>query len=175
MAEDVRPDDLRTSIRSVERTADRKLEVAVRLANAADRALHYIADVRAIRYDPASRVLTLALSDEGREVLAGVMHKLPVIRHVDPGGEAEIRLLVPDRVIKLSRSAPPGELAFDKYEADEMQEVVVEVGWSDVPFYEDTRRKARAGPQQLPTTSWERYKSRATMRMDDQRKRPESP
>jgi hypothetical protein len=167
VAQDVRPDDLKVAIQSVEPTADKKVEVAVRLSNTASRALHYIADVRAVRYDPATRVLTLSLSDEGREIIPGAIRKLPVIRHVDPGTEAEIRLVIPDRVIKLSRSVSPGELAFDKYEFGDMQEVVVEVGWSEVPFYKDTRRRAKADVRQLPTTQWEQHKTRALMRLGE--------
>jgi hypothetical protein len=167
VAQDVRPDDLKAAIRSVQPAAGQKIEVAVRLANTAARALHYIADVRAVRYDASTGVLTLSLSDEGREVIPGAVRALPVIRHVDPGAEAEVRLVVPDRVIKLSRTAPPGELAFDKYEMGDMREVVVEVGWSDVPFYKDTRRRARANAKQAPTTAWEQHKTRAAMRLGD--------
>jgi hypothetical protein len=161
-AKDVKPDALKASVRSVD-YADKRLNVSVRLSNTAPRALHYIADVRATRYDPGTRTLTLALSDEGRELIPGTINKPPVFRHIDPGSEAEIQVSVPDKIVKLSRSAPPGELAFESHGLDDIDEVVVEVGWADVPFYKDTRERARKDAR-LPAVRWEQHKARATQR-----------
>lgn len=153
------PDDLAASIRSLA-PADKHIELVVRLHNKAARALHYVSDVRATRYDPATRTLTLALSDEGRQVIPGAIGKLPRFRHVDPGSDAEIHLRVPDRVVKLSRNAPPGELAFETQLLDNVREVVVEVAWADVPYYEDTRA-AMKDDARLPAARWEQHKARA--------------
>lgn len=166
-AEDSKPDDLSAAIRSVE-SKERRLELVVRIQNKAQRALHYIADVRTIGYDPTSKTLTLALSDEGRQVIPGAIGKLPVFRHVDPASEAEIRVSVPDRVVKLSRSAPPGELAFETQPLAELREVVVEIAWADVPYYEDTRLAAQDDAR-LPAARWEQHKTRAVKRQDKKR------
>jgi len=92
----VSPPPFQASVRAVE-WAEKELEVVVRIANKADRALHYIADVRAIRYDPAAKTLTIALSDEGRQLLPTMAGNLPTFRFADPGSEAEFRLKVPNR------------------------------------------------------------------------------
>lgn len=147
---------------------DKHLQVVVRLRNKAERALHYVSDVRVTRYDPATRTLTLALSDEGREVIPGLAGKLPVFRHVDPGSDAEIALSVPDRIVKLSRNVAPGELAFETQHLSDVREVVVEVAWADVPYYQDTRLSAQQDAR-LPAARWEQHKARATKRQDKKR------
>jgi len=160
--DDIKPDDLIASIKSME-PAEKQIELVVRLSNKATRALHYIADVRATRYDPNTKTLMLSLSDEGRQVIPGAISKLPVFRYIDPGSEAEIRLGVPDRVIKLSRTAPPGELAFETHQLSDVQEVIVEVAWADVPFYKETRPCIKDDAR-LPAARWEQHKARATKR-----------
>lgn len=165
-----KPDDLKASIEAVQPVAARtdektgrrqpgELEFVVRMKNDADRTLHFISDVRATRYDPATKRLVVALSDEGRELIPGAMMKLPRFRRIDPGSTAEIRLRIPDRVIKLSKTPPPGEIAFETHQLSEAQEVVVEVAWADVPYYKDTRGK---DDKQLPAAAWEQHKARVT-------------
>ncbi|MGH8479484.1 MAG: hypothetical protein ACREXK_07920 [Gammaproteobacteria bacterium] len=158
---DIKPDALRASITSVER-ADRNIELVVRLANTTTRALHYIADVRATRYDPDTKTLTLSLSDEGREVIPGAIGKLPVFRYIDPESDADLRLRVPDRLIKLSRTAPPGELAFETHQLSDVREVVIEIAWADVKYYKDTRV---TDDMRLPAARWQQHKARATKRL----------
>lgn len=166
MTDDVKPDALKASIKSIEPT-DKEIEVVVRLSNSAARALHYISDVRATRYDAATKTLVLSLSDEGRQVIPGTIGKLPHFRHVDPGSEAEIRLKVPNRVIKLSRNAPPGELAFETHPLAEMEELVVDIAWADVPYYKETRAIADA---RLPAARWQQHRAHAQMRLKGKRK-----
>jgi hypothetical protein len=169
-SDDSKPDDLTAAIQSVA-PVDTRLQVVVRLQNKAARALHYVAEVRATRYDPTTRTLTLALSDEGREVIPGLAGKLPVFRHVDPGSQAEIHLSVPDKIVKLSRavgSAESDELAFETQQLSDVREVVVEVAWADVPYYQDTRASALQDAR-LPAARWEQHKARATKRQDKKR------
>ena len=106
---DVPPEALSAEIRVVERK-EKDLEVVVRIANSADRALHYIADVRAVRYDPASNTLTLAMSDEGRQVIPMMVGALPKFQFVDPGSQAELRLKIPDRLISCRAAHRPASL-----------------------------------------------------------------
>ena len=167
VSDDSKPDDLSASIQSVS-PLDTRLQVVVRLQNKAARALHYVAEVRAMRYDAATRTLTLALSDQGREVIPGLAGKLPVFRHVDPGSEAEIHLSVPDKIVKLSRSTGPGELAFETQQLADVRDVVVEVAWADVPYYQDTRASALEDAR-LPAARWEQHEARATKRQDKKR------
>lgn len=155
------PEALSASLQSVERSGD-EIELVVRLSNAVSRALYYIADVRVTKYDPDTKTLTLCLSDEGRELIPGTISKLPVFRFIDPESEAEIRLRVPNRVIKLSRTAPAGKLAFETHQLSDVEEVVIDVAWADVPYYEDTRPK---DDMQLPATRWEQHKTQARKRL----------
>lgn len=158
----LKSDAFGASLKSVE-PVDQEIELVVRLSNKADRALHYISDVRVTKYDPATRTLLLCLSDEGREVLPGAISKLPEFRIVDPESDAEISFRVPNRVVKLSRNAPPGELAFETHQLSDMEEVVVEIAWAEVPYYDDTR--AARDDNRLPAARWEQHKARTTMRM----------
>ena len=162
----IKPDALKAAIKSME-PADGNIELVVRLSNSATRALHYIADVRATKYDPATKTLTLSLSDEGRQVIPGAIGKLPVFRFIDPQSDADIRLRVPNRIIKLSRTVPPGELAFETHQLSDVQEVVVDIAWADVPYYKDTRAKDDA---RLPAARWQQHKTRATKLMRPGRK-----
>lgn len=164
--DDIKPNSLTAAIKSV-KPSDDKIELVVRLANTATRALHYIADVRSTRYDPQTRTLRLSTSDEGREVIPGAISKLPVFRRIDPESDAEIRFRIPARIIKLSRNAPPGELAFETHQLSEVQEVVVEIAWADVPYYKDTRV---TDDMRLPAARWEQHKARATKRMNPGRR-----
>ena len=177
---ETKPDDLKASVEAVEPRPGYKdektgqqtpgeMEFVVRLKNDADRALHYISDVRATRYDPNTGTLTVALLDEGREVIPGAMMKLPVFRRIDPGSTAELHLRVPDRIIKLARNPPPGEIAFETHDLSDVREVVVEVAWADVPYYKDTRGK---DDNRLPAARWEQHKARSTKPLRGGARRP---
>jgi hypothetical protein len=158
MTDDIKPDALKASIKSMDRSDD-YIELVVRLSNNATRALHYIADVRATKYDPETKTLRLSLSDEERQVIPGTIGKLPVFRHIDPESTAEIKLRVPNRLIKLSRTVPPGKLAFETHQLSDVEEVVVGIAWADVPYYTDTRAR---DDMRLPAARWQQHKAQAT-------------
>ncbi len=162
MTDEIKPSSLKASIKSMKPVND-ELEFVIRLSNTAKRALHYIADVRATRFDPSTKTLTLALSDEGRQVIPDAISKLPVFRYIDPESEAEVQLRVPKKLVKLSRTAPPGELAFETHQLSDVEQVIVEVAWADVPYYKDTRVKK--GDMRLPAARWEQHKARAKKRL----------
>lgn len=161
---EVKPDDFKVSVKSIGVRA-RQAEMVVQLSNSAGRALHYIADVRTTRYDPATRRLTLAMSDAGRVLVPSVIEKPPIFRHIDPGGNAELVIKIPERIIKLSRSAPPGELAFETHPLADIEEVVVDIAWSDVPYYKDTRASAQEDPR-MPAARWEQHTARVVQQLD---------
>lgn len=162
----ITPDALKASIKSMEQS-DNDIELVVRLSNTAKRALHYIADVRATKYDPVTKTLTLSLSDEGRQVIPGAIGKLPIFRYIDPESDAEIRLKVPNRLIKLSRTAPPGELAFETHQLSDVGEVAIDIAWADVPYYKDTRL---TDDMRLPAARWQQHKAHAAKRLRTGRK-----
>lgn len=159
-----KPEDFHASIQAVRRSGP-QVELVMRVSNTASRALHFIADVRAIRYDPVSRRLTLSLSDEGRQRIPSVVEQVPVFRHIDPLAEAQVVLKVPERIVKLSRSAPAGTLAFEQYPLSGVQEVVVEVAWADVPYYRDTRAAAKRDPR-MPTVRWQQHTTKVVQRLN---------
>ena len=148
-AKETKSNDLRADIRKVD-SMDGQLRLVVRLSNKTTRALHYISDVRATR------------SDQGREVIPGAIAKLPVFRFVDPESDADIEVTIPDRIVKLSRNAPAGKLAFETHQLSEAKSINVEIAWADVPYYEDTRKK---DDKCMPAVRWEQHKAKATKRM----------
>lgn len=153
--------NLRASIRAID-FSDEEIQITVRLSNRSSRALHYISDVRTTKYDPETRTLELALSDEGREVIPGAMQKLPNFKYVDPESETEIQLSVPNRIVKLARTDPPGGIAFEAHQLSEAEQVVVRIGWAEVPYYKDTR--ATDDPR-LPAARWEQHQVVVTERI----------
>jgi hypothetical protein len=61
---------------------------------------------------------------------------------------------MPNRLIKLSRTAPPGELAFETHQLSDAEEVVINVAWADVPYYKDTRV---TDDMRLPAARWQQH------------------
>jgi hypothetical protein len=163
---DIKSNDLKASINSID-WSDDNIEIIVRLSNSATTALHYISDVRATKYDPDTKTLIVSLSDEGRELIPGIIGKLPVFRYIDPESDAEIRLKVPDRLIKLSRTAPPGELAFETYQLSDAEKISLDVAWADVPYYKDTRP---TDDMRLPAARWQQHKATLTKSLNGRRK-----
>src|SRR4051812_19198920 len=112
----------------------RAVEVTLRLKNDADRALHYIADIRTIRFDPATGRLVVGLSDEGRVLVPSMANVHPNIKAIDPDSEAELKLAVPLQIRKLANApTADGFAAFEDQDLTTATEIVVEVAWSDTP------------------------------------------
>ena len=162
MIDEMKPDSLKVTVKSLE-SVDDEYRFKVRLSNKANRALHYICDVRTTKYDPQTKTVTFSLSDEGREVIPGVISKLPEFRYVDPESDIDIELRVPSRVVKLSRSAPPGQLAFESHDLSEAENVVVEIAWADIPYYKDTRELKEDG--RLPAARWQQHVARTSKKL----------
>ncbi|MGH9970754.1 MAG: hypothetical protein ACREBG_23590 [Pyrinomonadaceae bacterium] len=134
--------------------ADDGVELTVRLRNPLDRALHYIADVRGMIFDPATRRLRVQLSDQGRELPPGGVLMLPRFRTIDPHSEAVMKVRLPKTILKLaSTPSPTGEVVFQEHAVADADEIELDIGWSDTPFYPDPRDKSRATP---PVEAWEK-------------------
>jgi hypothetical protein len=156
----VNEESLEATVASVEEN-ERGLVIRLRLRNHADRALHYIAAVRGLDYDPDTRRLTVRLSDVGRVVLPDTANVRPPIRSVDPAAEAEVTLQLPTKISKLAPD-PGGDtrrVAFERQRIADAEDVVVEVAWADVPYYED-RRKHDASA--MPSVRWQQHQQSAT-------------
>lgn len=153
------------------RVTDDGVELAVRLQNPLDRAIHYIADVRGVLFDPATRRLRVQLSDRGREVIPGGMMMLPRFRMVDPHGEAVTTIRLPRTIVKLAEGGPPGEVRFEEHVVADAVAIDVEIGWSDTPYYDDPRERDSEIP---PVAEWEQDEARVTFETGGGEARPGS-
>jgi hypothetical protein len=149
------PDDERREIEAAAETiveTDDAFELSVRLRNPLDRAVHYVADVRAMIFDPVTRRLRVQLSDQGRELLPGGIAVQPQIRTIDPHGEVVATVRLPKTIVKLAQPSPQGELRFEEHAIADAAEIELEIGWADTPYYADPREKSQAAP---PVAAWE--------------------
>lgn len=148
---------LEGSVESMTEVEDR-VELAVRLRNPLDRAIHCIADVRGVIFEPATRRLRVQLSDQGREIPPGGVLMLPRTRTIDPHSEAVMKVRLPKTIVKLaSAPSPTGEVVFEEHAIADAVEIELDIGWSDTPFYPDPREKSRATP---PVAAWEKQSLR---------------
>ena len=149
---DVEPQEMRETEDSV--------EIAVRLRNPLDRPVHYIADVRGILFDPATRRLRVQLSDQGRELVPGLASMEPQFRTVDPESEAVATIRLPKTIVKLAETqSPEGDVLFEEHAIADADEIELEIGWADTPYYEDPREKTRG---EAPISAWEQDAARVT-------------
>jgi hypothetical protein len=160
----VERDALKTEIDAVGE-ADDGLEVRLVFRNDADRALHYIAGVRGLLYDPATKRLTVRLSDEGREIIPGGANIRPPFRHVEPGSQSELTLKLPTEITMLAEPTDPErkEVMFQAHRIADAEQIVVEVAWADVPFYEDPRPK---DVEVMPSVVWQQHTQTASIVRD---------
>ena len=147
------PPNLEGSVEKITETAD-GVELSVRLRNPLNRAIHYIADVRGIIFDPVTHLLRVQLSDQGRKLVAGGAMILPRFRKVDANSETTITLRLPKTIVKLAdKPSPRGEVLFEEHAIADADAIELDIGWSDTPFYPDPREKARTVP---PVAEWEK-------------------
>jgi hypothetical protein len=135
-------------------------EIIVRLTNDNDRAVHYVADVRAMLFDASARRLTIRLSDTGRVLVAGLAAVEPDFRYIDPHSDAELQLLIPSTMVKLAGGTSANEeVLFEEHELAGAAEIVVEVAWADTPFYQDPRQTK---VDRYPAAIWEQGRAVAS-------------
>ena len=140
-----------------------RLLIRVTLRNQIDRALHYISEPRAIEYDPDANRLEVRLTDVGRVVVPGASNVAPTMQFIDPNGRAELEISLPAEIVRLvPTDGDAKRVSFAKHriaDAAAGGEVVVEIGWSDVPYYEDPRSSTELT---MPSTQWQQHLLRAT-------------
>jgi hypothetical protein len=136
-------------------------EVAVRLRNPLDRAVHYIADIRGMIFDPATRRLRVMLSDQGFEPMPGSMGVEPRFATVDPQSETVATIRLPKTIVKLAETpSPQGEVLFEEHAVGDAEAIDVEIGWADTPYYGDPREKTRGA---APVADWEQHTAHVTV------------
>src|SRR5258706_10015057 len=76
-----------------------RVDVIIELRNPGDRALHFIADVRAIVFDRATSTFTVRLSEQGLEPLPAGALVEPRFGVVDPSSVASTLIRLPKRIV----------------------------------------------------------------------------
>jgi len=133
------PVRLEGSVKTVKRS-DRGIELVLRIRNPGDRALHCISDRRGVLYDPATRRLTVRLTDEGRILLPSAVARLPRFAVIDPHSDAEIAVRLPAKIVKLADTpSPAGDVSMEEHSILDASEIEVDIAWADTPFYQDSR------------------------------------
>jgi hypothetical protein len=132
-------DDL--SVQEVQaRVEDDAIVVRIELHNDSDRALHAYRQSRRLLYDDASRALNVGLTDRGADTAEDAStFVLPEFTSVDPHSSTTIELRLPRVLTRIAGANDQGAPVLERFRIDEADEVEVEVGWSDTPFYRDPR------------------------------------
>ena len=158
--QDGEPHGLQAAPEGMKGTKD-GFEVAVRLSNPLDRAVHYIADVRGLIFDPATKRLRVLMSDQGFELVPGAVAVEPRFASVDPQSEAVATIGLPKTIVKLAETpSPPGDVLFEEHAIADAEAVDVEIGWADTPYYVDPREKSRGA---APVSAWEQHTVHVTV------------
>lgn len=121
--------------------------------NDSDTTLHFIAVARQVLYDPATKELTVRLTDSALAELPiqPPFEVPPPIAAVDPHDKREIVVKLPRFVTRVEPGPQIVQLP-----AHEAQSVTIEVGWSDKAFYRDPREKRGGGSMRSQLKNWER-------------------
>lgn len=119
------------------------------ISNSATRTMHLYASPRKIEYDPASRHLTVTLSDESTAELPGGSFVQPRFTSVDGGGHTVIRVMLPRVITRLVQASDLSSAQTEALPIYEAATVEVAVAWSDTPYYPDPRPTERSARAQL--------------------------
>ncbi len=131
------------------------LIVKVEIRNTSDRTLHAYASVRGLKYDSATKALTVLLTDRGLAEKPHVSNfNRPRFTSVDPKGQTVISLSLPRFLTRMAASEREYEPKIETLPIHEATTMRVEVAWSDKPFYPDPRDKRNSMRAQL--VEWER-------------------
>jgi hypothetical protein len=119
------------------------------ISNSATRTMHLYASPRKIEYDPASRNLTVTLSDENTAELPGGTFVHPRFTSVDGGGSTVIRVMLPRVITRLVQATDLPSAQTEALAIHEATTVEVAVAWSDTPYYPDPRPAEYSARAQL--------------------------
>lgn len=129
------------------------LIVNLELRNTSDVTLHAYSSLRGMRFDEATGVLHLFLTDRNFAEKRGTTFVRPRFTSVDPNGRASISLTLPRFLTRLAASESKVEPKIERPPIHTATAVDVELAWSDTPFYPDPRDKQKTMREQLVT--WE--------------------
>jgi hypothetical protein len=140
--------------------ADARLEpeaivVTIELVNRSDRTVHAYRASRGLSYEPASGTLRIRLTDRGSRAPGNAgSFVLPQFTAVDPHGSTTIELRLPRTITRIGGVGARGAPLIERVPIHKAHEVLVDVGWSDTPFYPDPRPMKTHPAAQLQ--AWER-------------------
>lgn len=141
------------------RVEEDAIVVRIEMANDSDRTLHAYSQSRRLLYDDATRALRVGLTDRDADTSSDAStFVLPEFTSVDPHGSTTIELRLPRVLTRIAGANEQGAPVIERFRIDDADEVAVEVGWSDTPFYRDPRAAAAAGAAHpaAQLRSWER-------------------
>lgn len=130
------------------------LIVNMELRNTSNVTLHAYSSLRGMKFDEATGVLHLFLTDRNFAEKRGGTFIRPRFTSVDPNGRASISLSLPRFITQLAASETKVEPKVERPPIHQATAVDVELAWSDTPFYPDPRDKKKSMREQLVT--WER-------------------
>lgn len=141
-------------------TVDARLEaeaivVTIELVNRSDRTMHAYRTSRGLSYERVSRTLRIRLTDHGSQTVRNTgSFVLPRFTAIDPHSSTAIELRLPRTITRIGGVGPRGAPLIERVPIHEAHEVLVDIGWSDTPFYPDPRSTKTHPAAQLQT--WER-------------------
>jgi hypothetical protein len=139
------------------RVEDEAIVVRAELKNDSDRTIHAYRQARRVLYDPATQTLQVGLTDRAADSTEeGGSFVLPELTTVDPHGSTMIELRLPRVLTRIGGVSAQGAPVIERVPIHEAAEVVLEVGWSDTPFYEDPRAVPGEAHPAVQLRNWER-------------------
>ena len=158
------------------RVTDEAIVLTIELVNDTDRTLHAYREARRVQYDEASGTLRVGLTD--REASANGTSGsfvLPRMASVDPHGTATIEVRLPRVITRIGGVTAQGAPLIERVPIHEAGEVLIELGWSDTPFYKDPRTAARRKAHPAKQLArWERGLATGRAKMTRPRRRKAS-
>ena len=147
------PDDLTISkIELTDEGSSMRLDVTVH--SVSERTLHVYREARNIKYDAATKTLTVGMHDHVASDSGGSLFQLPRFAAVDPLGDLVISVKLPRFITRINGATPQGAPNIEQVPIHEATSVQVELAWSDTPFYPDNRRSARDQTTAQQLSAW---------------------
>ena len=132
-----------------------RLDVTVH--SVSERTLHVYREARNIKYDAATKTLTVGMHDHvasDSSDSGGSLFQLPRFAAVDPLGDLVISVKLPRFITRINGATPQGAPNIEQVPIHEATSVQVELAWSDTPFYPDNRRSARDQTTAQQLSAW---------------------
>ena len=145
-----KPDPLHVGSATVEDDGE-SMFLRLELRNDSDSTLHFVSVVRQLLFDPATKELTIRLTEHKLAELPiqPPFEVPPPMAAVDPRDRRDVVVKVPRYVTRVE----PGPTIV-QLPAHEAVSLTIEVGWSDRAFYRDPRGKG--GSMRAQLKKWER-------------------